>query len=73
MDNIRIYLVDVNKCDRDEQSFDYINASDEQFIEEAENQGLVYSLRGFQDAFKNQEINTATMELMALNIYSISQ
>jgi hypothetical protein len=48
MDNIRVYGVDIDevKCPDKPTSL-----NDEDFIKEAERQGLVWTLKGFQDQF----------------------
>ena len=53
---IRVYIVsqDSNKLfDRD--------FSDEKFMEIAEEQGMVYTLKGFQEAFNNLDINISSV------------
>lgn len=51
----KVYLIDVDKTGKNVMGF-----SDEQFMDEAEEQGTVYSLVGFQNAFNGQAVNTST-------------
>lgn len=51
MKEIKVYGIDVSDIDIDVLSF-----NDEQFMDEAEQQGLVWSLKGFEGAFNNEEI-----------------
>lgn len=57
----RYYIVNIYKADKN-----YIN--DEQFMEMAEEQGSVYSEKGFQDAFNSFEINTKTDVLRIIEV-----
>ena len=51
---IRVYVIDQNVSDV------YANSkTDEEFMEIAEEQGRVYTLEGFQEAFNLEEINSA--------------
>lgn len=47
---IRVYMIEVE----DKGSDDYTN---EEFMKEAEEQGTVYSLKGFQDYFNYEDWN----------------
>lgn len=49
----RVYIVNVNKCDLIGMS-----TSDEEFIAEAERQGTVFSLQGFEKAFNYDDITS---------------
>ena len=57
MENIKVYGIDTTKRDRTKQWSPPFLGNNE-FIEEAEKQGLVWSLKGFQDAFNKGEINS---------------
>lgn len=52
----KVYVVDTTQEITDENYFGY----EISFMNEAERQGNVYSLKGFQDAFNNDKINTNT-------------
>lgn len=54
---IRVYGVDVNEAPDDALE----SGNTERFIEEAEAQGLVWTLEGFQRQFNSDEINQVTM------------
>ncbi len=56
---IRVYGINVELYDSDD-NYDtgfHSSWSDEKFIQEAEIQGNVWSLNGFQEAFNNDDIN----------------
>lgn len=50
----RVYVVDMNDND-----FDGDNTTDEEFMTLAEENGRVYTLDGFQEAFNFEEINSS--------------
>ena len=50
----RVYVVDLNDND-----FDGDNTTDEEFMTLAEENGRVYTLDGFQEAFNFEEINSS--------------
>lgn len=50
----RVYVVDLNNND-----FDGDNTTDEEFMKMAENDGRVYTIDGFQQAFNFEEINSS--------------
>ena len=49
MKEMRVYVLDVSLMG---------NYTDEEFIEKAENYGSVYTLKGFENAFNNEELST---------------
>jgi hypothetical protein len=51
---IRVYLIDIDNYEFEEVPTIW---EDEKFISEAEIQGNVFSLKGFQEAFNNEELN----------------
>jgi len=53
---IRVYLVDFYNYDFDDNDSPS-DFSDEKFMSEAEKQGNVYSLSGFQNAYNEGDIN----------------
>lgn len=54
MKEIRVYVLDTYLIEEENA----INYTDEQFMEQAENNGTVFSLKGFEKAFNNEELNT---------------
>jgi hypothetical protein len=54
----RVYVIDVD--DDRVEDVDVPTLTDEEFIFEAEEQGKVYTLTGFAEAFNNEEINSHT-------------
>lgn len=58
MAEIRVYVVDHHNAP--EIAFDFDETNHESIMAYAEAIGSVYSLKGFQDAFNNEEVNTAT-------------
>lgn len=52
----RVYVLEVNS---DELYFNFDTISDEEFQNLAEENGRVYTLKGFQDAFNSEEINSS--------------
>lgn len=50
--SIRVYIINLDKLDDIVGADDY---SDEDFMEIAEGQGTVYTLKGFQNAFNCEE------------------
>ena len=60
----RIYGIEIDNVEED---FDYITCSDEQFIEEAEAQGLVWEdLTIFTNQLNNGEINVEVTQFRAI-------
>lgn len=49
----RVYVIDTQKHLND------LAYTDEEFMEQAEEEGRVYTLKGFQEAFNSMEINSA--------------
>ena len=49
MKEMRVYVLDMSLMN------DY---TDEEFMEKAENYGSVYTLKGFENAFNSEELNT---------------
>lgn len=54
----RVYVIDHHNVP--EISYDFDATDHESVMKYAEALGTVYSLKGFQDAFNNEEVNTAT-------------
>ena len=64
MKELRVYVIDIEEIDDDfldnmgiDQS---VQLNDEDFITVAEEQGNVYTLNGFAQAFNDQDINSST-------------
>jgi hypothetical protein len=51
----RVYVINT---DIQRSSIFYKRMTDEEFMDEAELQGTVYSLEGFVEAFNNEEVDT---------------
>ena len=50
------------------ENIHYSELSDSDFMELAEQDGRVYSLQGFQDAFNEEEVNTAIDVVRFINV-----
>ena len=50
----RIYAIDLDSIDMENHPVDISN---DEFTKLAEQQGLVYSLKGFEEAFNNEEVS----------------
>lgn len=57
MENIRVYGINVDIFYTENEERLFSDLSKEEFIEEAEKQGLVWSLEGFEKVFNEDEIN----------------
>lgn len=64
MKELRVYVIDIEEIDDDfldnmgiDQS---VQLNDKDFITVAEEQGNVYTLKGFAQAFNDQDINSST-------------
>jgi len=53
-EEMRVFLVDIDQADDDFNK----DCDDETFMTQAEMNGSVYSLSGFQEAFNNNEVST---------------
>jgi hypothetical protein len=60
---LRVYVVDTNLLE-----VSYEELTDGEFVQEAENQGNVYSLVGFQEAFNDGEIDSSVEVLRVIEI-----
>ena len=61
---MRIYGIQIDNID---EEFDYINCTDEQFMDEAEKQGLVWEdLQEFVNQLNNEEINQQIIQFRAI-------
>ena len=63
MKELRVYVINIEDVDFERQmpvNTTVEELSDKDFIEIAEEQGLVYTLNGFTQAFNNENINSST-------------
>ena len=63
MKELRVYVINIEDVDFETQmpvNTTIEELSDKDFIEIAEEQGLVYTLNGFTQAFNNENINSST-------------
>lgn len=51
----KVYVIDTTNLEKG-----FAEMSKEEFMDESEKQGRVYSLEGFQRAFNEEEVNVAT-------------
>ena len=58
MENIKVYGINVDKFYTDDEERLFSNLSEEEFIEEAEKQGLIWSLQGFEKDFNEVGIDS---------------
>ena len=60
--NPKVYLINIEEVSKDteDKAWSVEGLSDEEFMTEAERQGNVYSVEGFEKAFNDMEINTFT-------------
>lgn len=58
----RVYVVDVDFTDC------YAILSDDEFMKLAEEQGRVYTIQGFQEAFNLEEINSSIDTIRFINV-----
>jgi hypothetical protein len=67
MEGIKVYGVDVDMF-YNESSLDKLldDLTNEEFVEEAEKQGLVWSLKGFEKACNESEININRINIKIL-------
>ena len=54
---LRVYVIDTN--DERVDDIDLLELTDEEFMFEAEEQGRIYTLEGFTEAFNLEEINSS--------------
>jgi hypothetical protein len=62
---LRFYLIDTNDVSDD---FDYIDCTNDEFIEMCEEKGSIYSLEGFNKAFNQQDISTIAHQLRMIEV-----
>jgi hypothetical protein len=59
---LRVYAYDVEATDKDFELIPIEDTTDEEFMEQAEKQGMVYTLKGFENALNESgEINSTTI------------
>ena len=54
MKELRVYVIDINEI----EEINLNEISDEQFMNIAEEQGIVYTLKGFETAFNRENVYT---------------
>ena len=57
MKETRVYVINVDSIDED---IKLNQISDEQFMDISERQGIVFTLKGFENAFNNINVSTDT-------------
>lgn len=59
---LRVYAYDVEATDKDFELIPIEDTTDEEFMDQAEKQGMVYTLNGFENALNESgEINSTTI------------
>lgn len=58
MENIKVYGINIDIFYTEDEERLFSDLSKEEFIEEAEKQGLVWSLEGFEKGFNEGDINS---------------
>ena len=71
MKEVRVYLINLHDC-RVKDMDNILELTDEEFMFEAEEQGKVYSLKGFQKAFNLEEVNIATDQMRIIEVETSS-
>ena len=71
MKEVRVYLINLHDC-RVKDMDNILELTDEEFMFEAEEQGKVYSLKGFQKAFNLEEVNIATDQMRIIEVETYS-
>lgn len=76
MKELRVYLIDVNEVDFEEEmpaNTSVLELSDDKFMEIAENQGNVYTINGFQNAFNEEEICVSNdfIRFVEVEVYNV--
>ena len=59
----RVYVIEINNSDISE-----LTLTNDEFMTLAEEDGRVYSLKGFQEAFNLEEVNTAIDVIRFINV-----
>lgn len=66
MKELRVYIINIEKLD---EMLGADDLSDNEFMDIAEQQGTVYTLKGFQNAFNQMdEINTSNQYLRIIEV-----
>ena len=63
----RVYVVNVDEMETGDRP--YHELTDEEFIEQSEKQGTVYTLQGFATAFNEEEISSSTQVIRILFVH----
>ena len=67
MKEVKVYLINLDDC-RVKDMDNILELTDEEFMFEAEEQGKVYSLKGFQKAFNLEEVNITTDQMRIIEV-----
>lgn len=73
MNNIRVYVADIDEFDRGNelaQTLSLMDLTDEQFVDESERQGNVYTLKGFEEAINTEDLIPTNSFIRILNVNS---
>ena len=76
MNNFRVYAIDIDQYDDGSPTsfgLSPLELTDGQFETEAERQGLVWTLKGFEEAINSEEFIPTNAYIRILNINSITQ
>jgi len=76
MNDLRVYVADIDQYDLgNELANDHslLDLTDEQFVNESERQGLVYTLKGFEEALNSEDLIPTNHYIRILNVNSNTQ
>ena len=65
---IRVYAIDIDSISKELDGKPIKDITKEEFMEESEKQGLVYTLEKFEQAFNQEEVSTT---YMFIRIYEV--
>lgn len=65
---IRVYAIDIDSLSKELDGKPIKDITKEEFMEESEKQGLVYTLEKFEQAFNQEEVST---NYMFIRIYEV--
>ena len=63
----RVCVIEAHQSLRFDEKI-YTHLTDEEFVSIAEENGTVYSIKGFQDAYNNDDINPAVQVIRFINV-----
>ena len=67
MKEVKVYLINLDDW-KVEDMDNLLELTDEEFMNESERQGKVYSLKGFQKAFNLEEVNITTDQMRIIEV-----